>query len=103
MPASIVVAKARSGTVAACSQSSSNIVRLRGACICYLEMDRKRRNDDNNSGHAASTCGWILPLRPAYVQTGERSDASCEGGCPARRADNDRQSAEAQRPIARGD
>src|SRR5436190_11736621 len=41
MQVSTVVAKARSGTAAACSQSSSNIVRLRGACICYLEPNRR--------------------------------------------------------------
>ena len=45
---------------------------------------------------------WPDPARPpAYVQTGELSDAAREGSCPPRRSNNDRQSAEAQRPVAR--
>src|SRR6187200_1718121 len=61
MQVSTVVAKARSGTAAACSQSSSNIVRLRGACICYLEPNRRHHADNNNPADAASTCGWPRP------------------------------------------
>ena len=99
---SSVIATARSGAAAACSQSSSNIVRLRGACICYLGG---RPETLAETIAIPVTCVMWLDAWSAAVCVRQEtpSDASREGSCPPRRADHDRQSAKAQRPVARRD